>query len=68
MDTVMQILESITGLSGEATVLLVGVVVAVANLVGKLIPDTAPGALGLIRKIAKFVGLYVTNNSGYNRL
>lgn len=41
---------------------LVALAVAVAQLIGKAIPDTATGPLGLIRKIAKVVGLYVPNN------
>ncbi len=45
-----------------ATVLLfVGVLVAVCNLAGRLIPDTATGVLGTIRKICKLVGLYASN-------
>lgn len=37
--------------------------VMVAQLIGKTIPDSATGVLGFIRKVAKFVGLYVPNNS-----
>lgn len=37
--------------------------VAVAQLIGKVIPDSATGVLGAIRKIAKIIGLYVPNNA-----
>ena len=40
---------------------ILALTVAVAQLVGKTIPDTATGALGVIRKIAKIIGLYVPN-------
>lgn len=36
-------------------------VVAVAQLIGKAIPDSATGVLGAIRKTAKIIGLYVPN-------
>lgn len=37
------------------------IVVLVAQLIGKLIPDTATGVLGIIRMLAKVVGIYVPN-------
>lgn len=40
---------------------VVALVVAVAQLIGKAIPDGATGPLGVVRKIAKLVGLYITN-------
>lgn len=41
----------------------IAVVIAVAQFVGKVIPDSATGVLGFIRKVAKVIGLYVTNNA-----
>lgn len=35
-----------------------------AQLIGKAIPDDATGVLGIIRKIAKVIGLYTTNKTG----
>jgi hypothetical protein len=32
-----------------------------ANFAGKQIPDSATGVLGIVRKIAKIVALYVPN-------
>ena len=43
---------------------IAALIVAVAQLIGKAIPDTATGALGVVRKVAKVVGLYVQNNTG----
>ena len=40
---------------------VVALIVAVAQLIGKVIPDSASGPLGVVRRIAKLVGLYVTN-------
>lgn len=40
---------------------IVALTVAVAQLIGKAIPDTATGPLGVIRQIAKVIGLYVPN-------
>jgi hypothetical protein len=41
----------------------IALVVAVANLIGKKIPDSATGALGVIRNIAKFIGLTTENRT-----
>lgn len=63
METIIGIVESLTGLSPEAAVAAIGAVVAVANLIGKAIPDHVGGPLAVIRKIAKVVGLYITNKA-----
>jgi hypothetical protein len=36
---------------------------AVATFLAKVIPDSETGFLGTVRKIAKFVSLYVQNNT-----
>ena len=41
----------------------VAVVIAISQFIGKIIPDSATGVLGVIRKIAKVVGIYITNNA-----
>jgi hypothetical protein len=38
-------------------------VFAIAQLVGRVIPDTAPGPLGVLRQVAKVIGLYVPNKT-----
>lgn len=40
---------------------ILAIVVLVAQLVGKIIPDQSGGFLGVLRSVAKFVGLYVQN-------
>lgn len=40
---------------------IIAIVVLVAQLIGKIIPDGSGGVLGVIRSIAKFVGAYVEN-------
>jgi len=41
--------------------LLLGFVVSLCNLTGRLIPDEATGWKGLVRKVCKLVGLYASN-------
>lgn len=39
----------------------IAIVILVAQLIGKVIPDGSGGVLGVIRSAAKFIGLYVQN-------
>jgi hypothetical protein len=48
----------------ELTAGAVAIIIAVAQLVGKAIPDTATGLAAIVRKIAKVIGLYTPNNTG----
>lgn len=43
------------------TVALMGLAYAVAQFLGKVIPDSATGVLAGVRKLAKMVSLYTTN-------
>lgn len=36
-------------------------VIALAQFIGKVIPDSAGGVAGVIRKLAKLISLYVPN-------
>lgn len=47
------------GLETEAGI--VALVIVVAQIIGRLIPDEATGILGVIRRVAKLVGLYTGN-------
>jgi hypothetical protein len=40
---------------------LIALAVLAAQFVGKAIPDSATGFLGIVRKVAKVVGIYVSN-------
>jgi hypothetical protein len=61
MDSVVNYVAGALGISPVTLVLLLGTVVAVCNLVGKLIPDDATGTLGLVRKVCKVLGLYISS-------
>ena len=41
----------------------IALVVFTAQFIGKAIPDSATGFLGVIRKVAKVICLYVPNNA-----
>lgn len=62
MDQILNYLAGALGVHPSTLVLLLGVFVAVSNLVGKLIPDDATGTLGVVRKLAKVGGLYVSTH------
>lgn len=40
---------------------ILALVVLAAQIIGRAIPDSAGGILGIVRKLAKVVGLYVKN-------
>lgn len=61
MDAIVTGLLSTIGLEGSALLGVLALVSLVARLIGKAIPDSATGALGIVRKVAKVVGLYVSN-------
>lgn len=49
------------GVEPATALLFVGIIVMVANLTGRLIPDDKTGVLGAIRKLCKFIGFYASN-------
>lgn len=49
------------GVEPATVLLMLGIVVAVANLLGRVIPDDAGGWLGMVRKASKLLGLFVPN-------
>lgn len=55
------IISHALGIDTAAFVGYVAVVVTIANLIGRLIPDTATGWQGNVRKVAKVIGLYLGN-------
>lgn len=54
-------LAAALGLEGVTLLAALSVLSIVCRLIGKSIPDSETGALGLIRKICKLLGLYVSN-------
>lgn len=49
------------GIEPATALLIVGLVMALANLAGRLIPDDKTGVLGVIRAACKIIGLYASN-------
>src|SRR3546814_6946447 len=56
-------LAKLLGVEPSTALLIVGLLIALMNLGGRLIPDDATGWLGFVRKICKLVGLYASNRS-----
>lgn len=48
------------GIEPATLLLLLGMLVSAANITSRLIPDDTPGWLGIVRKVAKVIGLYVS--------
>jgi hypothetical protein len=61
MDSIVAYLASLFGVHAATVPFVLAVIVAVCNLVGKLIPDDATGPLGLLRMVCKVLGLYIAN-------
>ena len=60
----MDITNAVVAITGvDATTLMGGLALIsiIARPIGKAIPDTAKGPLGILRKVAKVVGLYNHN-------
>lgn len=49
------------GLDPATVLLLLTILVTAANITARLIPDTATGYLGALRKVAKIIGMFVPN-------
>jgi hypothetical protein len=49
------------GIEPATALLMAGLLVTTANVLGRVIPDTATGPLGVVRKVAKIIGLFVPN-------
>lgn len=61
MEELIPPIAQMLGIEPATALLGVGLIVTAANIAGRLIPDDATGALGTIRKAAKFIGLVVPN-------
>lgn len=59
MDSLIMFLAAKLGVTPELVPLYVGLIIAAANLLGKRIPASATGPLGLLRQVALVVGLYI---------
>src|SRR5690606_23433152 len=54
-------LAALLGIEPSTALLLVGLIIAIANLGGRLIPDDKTGFLGFVREACKLIGLYASN-------
>lgn len=54
-------IAALLGLDPATVLLLLTIVVTAANITARLIPDTATGFLGGLRKVAKIIGMFVPN-------
>ncbi len=61
MDQLINGLIGLLGIQGVTVMAFLAVLSVVSQMIGKLIPDDATGVLGIIRKITKVLGLYVSN-------
>jgi hypothetical protein len=61
MDYLLNYLAGSLGVDPTTFILILGVVVSVCNLLGRLIPDDTGGLLGFVRKVCKVLGLYLSN-------
>lgn len=55
----MELINEIPVEAGSAGVL--ALVVMIARVLGKVIPDDSTGVLGFIRRLAKVIGMYTPN-------
>lgn len=61
MEQLILLIPNLLGVDPEVFTLWLIVIVTVANVVSKLIPESSTGALGVIRKIAAFLGVSLAN-------
>lgn len=64
MDPITLIVTTLAGWLGVTPAIIlgyIGVLVAAANVISRLIPDDATGWLHVVRMITKFIGVNVTN-------
>ena len=61
MEELIPFIPGLIGVDTEAFYLYLGLLITISNLVGRYIPDSATGPLGIVRKVAKVLGLYLGN-------
>lgn len=61
MEQILQAIPNLLGLDPATFTLLLVVIATLSNIVSKLIPESATGTLGVIRKVAAFLGLALAN-------
>ena len=61
MEQILVALPSILGLDPGTFALLLGIVMLAANVTSKVIPESATGTLGVVRKISSIIGVSLSN-------
>ncbi len=61
MDEFISLVPGLLGVDRITFYATLAMVATIANLLGRLIPDSATGPLGIVRKVCKVLGLYVSN-------
>lgn len=61
IETIIPPVAQALGIEPATALLGLGILVTVANITGRLIPDDATGFLGGLRGVCKAIGLYVPN-------
>lgn len=59
MDQIFDAISRLLGIDPAYLAIWLGVLVAVANLIGKAIPESATGWLAGVRRVCKVIGLYI---------
>lgn len=58
---ILPLVAQMIGVAPSTMLMLVLIVMQIANVTARLIPNTATGTLGTIRQIASIVGVYVSS-------
>lgn len=58
---ILPLIAQAIGVAPSTLLMLVLIIMQVANVTARLIPNTATGTLGTIRQIASVVGIYVSS-------
>lgn len=61
MENLIPLIPGLLGIDTATFYATLGVIITIANLIGRIIPDSATGPLGIVRQVAKVLGLYVGN-------
>jgi hypothetical protein len=61
LNKLVDLLPGLVGMDVHTFYAILVVIVTLSNLLGRIIPDSATGPLGVARKIAKVIGLYLGN-------
>ena len=64
INSLLNALASSFGVSPATIAMAIPLIILISNAITRAIPDTATGALGVLRTVTKFIGLHVKDNAG----